>query len=299
MSIQRPLFCIDIGGTDVKFGHVHADARIVGAGKIATEAAAGGEALFARLADLVHRHAGEARGIAVSTFGAISPAGAITGLADAVPGYSGMALGERLAAVSGLPVTVENDVNCVALAEYGHGAAQGYRQFIALTLGTGIGGAIMLDGELLRGGRFAAGEWGYMTVDGQRWEDVASTRALVAAARQATGEAAIDGRAIFAHLADGDQRIVAVVERWSLLLATGIANLIYVLDPDLIVLGGGVTEQGAVLLERISAALDQVLHVDLRGQPVLRTAAAGNHAGLLGAALHWSSLHIHAEMARG
>ncbi|MBV8659029.1 MAG: ROK family protein [Burkholderiales bacterium] len=283
-----PLLCIDIGGTDIKHGLVDAEGHVLQPDLMPTNAPAGGEAMFARLAALALGYQGRVSGIAVSTFGSIEPAtGRVTALADAVPGYAGMALGERLAAQTGLPVTVENDVNCVALAEQWQGAARDVDHFIALTIGTGIGGAVVINRALYRGFRYAAGEWGYMQIDGQVWEDVASTRGLVARVAAQTAHGVLDGRRIFALADEGDVPVQSAVAAWMRLLATGIANLIFALNPERVVIGGGVAGRGEAFLQPLQAAVRAQLHPDIRDEAQLVLAAAGNHAGLIGAAYNW------------
>jgi predicted NBD/HSP70 family sugar kinase len=290
MSLQ--ILCFDIGGTEVKYGLVDALGEVHEAGRMPTQANEGGKALLQRLVEHARPHVEQIAGISISTFGAIEPQqGAITGLADAVPGYAGMPLGRLLHEAFDLPVCVENDVNCVALAEHWRGVAKGVDSFVALTIGTGIGGGVVVGGQLLRGANFSAGEWGYMLVDGQVWEEIASTRALVNMARARMGDAHLDGRLIFDRLEAGDAAIRAIFDDWLAPLATGIVNLVYVLNPQLVVIGGGVAERGDVLLVPLTQRIGAIIHPDLQAKVRLAAAGAGNHAGLIGAARNWFNRH--------
>jgi predicted NBD/HSP70 family sugar kinase len=292
MKMTPSLLCFDIGGTDIKFGLVNADGQVRDAQSIPTQATLGADAMVARLLAIAEGYRDQVAGISVSTFGCVAPdSGQITGLADAVPGYAEMPLGARLQMAMGLPVAVENDVNCVALAEHWQGAAQGSRHFIALTIGTGIGGAIVVDGALYRGASFAAGEWGYLRVPGGIWESLASTRALVRRVCEQTGET-LNGRDIFDRLAKDDAAIQAVFDAWLVDLATGIVNLVCVLNPDRIVIGGGIAERSDAFILPLQAAMLRIIHPDMASQVRLVAAQAGNHAGLLGAARNWLTRHV-------
>ena len=294
------ILTFDIGGTLVKLGVVDARGQVLLTRQIETHAGDGGAALLARLLKVaqplvaVHRPAG----IAFSTLGIIDAVdGRITGAADAIPGYLGQSPKRLFETALGLPVVVENDVNCVAMAEGWTGAASGIGNYIALTLGTGIGGGIVIDGELYRGAHAAAGEWGYMIINNQQWEDVASLRGLATLAAQAIPSCSLDAEQVFARHDQGDAAHTAVVQHWMQLLASGIVNLIYAFDPQRIIVGGGITGRGPVFLQELQQALDALLHPDFRGLTELRLAAAGNSAGMLGAARCWLARHPAPAMA--
>ncbi|HSC80952.1 MAG TPA: ROK family protein, partial [Chitinolyticbacter sp.] len=208
------LLTFDIGGTQIKYGLVDEAGQVLLAHSMATHGAAGAAAMLDRVrqaaAPLIAAHS--PRGIALSTLGLVAPQyGTILAAAEAIPGYIGISPKASLEQAFDLPVTVENDVNCVALAEGWRGAAQGIANYLAIAVGTGIGGGIVIDGRLYRGHRAAAGEWGYMRIDGRLWEDYASMRGLVTAAIAATNDAGWDGRSVFAAYDAGDARLTAVV----------------------------------------------------------------------------------------
>ena len=213
-------------------------------------------------------------------------------------------LTERL----GVPVALDNDANCAALAEWTYGAARGAAAVVVLTLGTGIGGAIVLGGSLVRGTNGMAGEFGHMKVvpDGHPcpcggrgcWEQYCSGNALVRFARERIGRepttlealcagepAALTGPMVTAAAADGDlvaRQALASVGDW---LGIGTANLVAALDPDLVVVGGGVSAAGDRLLEPARAALVRSLvGAGQRVVPPIVPARLGPEAGLVGAA---------------
>ena len=288
--MNERILAFDVGGTQIKFGVVDPMGTVSHARQVATQAGRGGEAMLSALLDiarpLIKQHG--LRGIAFSTLGIIErESGTVRGAADAIADYLGQSPKRLFESAFGLPVVVENDVNCVAVAEGWRGAAQGVANYIALTLGTGIGGGIVIDGKLHHGAHAAAGEWGYMMVDGQRWEDVASLRGLANLAAQAGAAPGLDARQVFSLSDQGHAVCFQVVERWRKLLASGMANLIYAFDPQRIIIGGGITGRGPVFLKELQAELDVLLHPDFKGLTELALAAAGNHAGLLGAARCW------------
>jgi predicted NBD/HSP70 family sugar kinase len=238
----------------------------------------------------VARHA--PAGIAFSTLGIIDPAeGRLVGAVEAIAGYFGQSPKASFEQAFDVPVVVENDGNCVALAEGWTGSAAGVRNYLALTLGTGIGGGIVIDGKLYRGANGAAGEWGYMLVDGKVWEDHASPRGLAAAAQVARPGCGFDAEAVFAARDAGDAEMAVVVSAWFALLATGLANLLFAFNPSRVIVGGGITARGPAFLQELRAEMRHRLRPEFYRMCDIELASAGNQAGLLGAARLWLSQH--------
>ena len=220
-------------------------------------------------------------------------------------------LREALHARTGLPVVIDNDANAAAWAEARFGAALGRSDVVMVNLGTGIGGAILIDGRIYRGRHGMAGEFGHMQIapDGLRcecgnrgcWEQYASGRALVReacalivaaspvaadlASRVNGDPAAITGPMITQAAMDGDalsRDLLAEIGRW---LGVGLANLAAAFDPQLFVIGGGVSAAGELLLEPAREAFRRRLPGrGYRPEPEIVHAALGNHAGFIGAA---------------
>jgi glucokinase len=210
---------------------------------------------------------------------------------------------------TGLPVVVENDGNAAAWAEFRFGAGKGVPDQLMVALGTGIGGGLILDGELYRGGHGVAGEIGHLGVVrdglpcpcGRRgcFEQYASGSALQAQARAAAAEGAaptllavaggdpqsITGTMVTERAQAGDEDALALFESYADTLGVGIASLVAVLDPSLVLLGGGVSDAGDVLLKPTRTAVErEVTGGSHRPLPELELAALGNDAGLIGAA---------------
>jgi len=206
-----------------------------------------------------------------------------------------------------VPVHVDNDANAAAFAETNVGAAAGYANVLFVTLGTGIGGAVMIDGSLYRGGGFA-GEWGHVQVDGDGllcdcgkrgcWETRASGPALVRLATQVVstnpdsslarildpGE--ISGETVVAAADAGDETARALVTEVGRSFGQGLAGLVNIFDPELIVIGGGLGSVGESIVGPARRVLTDALHGGrLRVPPAVQVASLGPSAGAVGAAL--------------
>jgi len=202
-------------------------------------------------------------------------------------------LGERLQERLGLPVTVDNDANTALWAEHRFGAARDTEDVVLITLGTGIGGAILVGGKGYRGHGGMAGEFGHTRVvpDGRPcecgrtgcWEQYCSGKALARFAREAGRDLAGPDLATAARAGDiVAQGAFTEVGRW---LGVGLANVIAALDPSLVVVGGGVSAAGELLLAPARQALSGALvAADHRAIPPLHIAALGADAGMIGAA---------------
>jgi len=215
-------------------------------------------------------------------------------------------LGERL----DRPVVVDNDATCAAWAEHERGAARGANHSITVTLGTGIGAGITVKGEVLRGAHGFAGEPGHMVVDpsgplcpcGRRgcWERYASGSGLGWLAREAAvaGVArrvvtlaggdpeSVRGEHVTAAAAEGDEQAMAVLRRFAWWVALGLANLVNILDSEVVVVGGGLAEAGDLLLDPIRSAYGELVMGAGHRPPVpIVEAELGERAGAWGAAL--------------
>ena len=287
---MKHYMCFDIGGTSVKFGVAGENGALLQKNEIPNVITQKGvDGLVESLASITEQYRKEysLRWIAVSTAGVVDPEkGLILYAPKYFPGYPGTALGERLEKRCGLPCTVENDVNAAALGEYWLGAGQGTKSLFCITVGTGIGGCAMLDGRVIHGVACFGGEAGlqHITPD-STWEEMASTRALIrnVAAAKGIPETALDGRKIFALAQGGDEEAAAAIARQMDDLATGIANICYILNPERIIVGGGIAAQETYLYPLLDAALREKLFPLVYEKLTLRFTALQNDAGMLGA----------------
>jgi glucokinase len=222
----------------------------------------------------------------------------------------GLPFRDHLSEKFGLPVAIENDANAAALAEHRHGAGRGSRHMVMLTLGTGVGGGLILDGQLYRGSTGSAGELGHITIDlngppcqgrcpGRgHLEVLASGTAADALARERAeqnpegdlGRAAAEGKEVDAHVAvelaaagPGDAR--DVLEHVGRHLGVGIASLVNVFNPEVVVIGGGFARAGDLLLGSARAVVAETALVPARDQVRIVPALLGVEAGIIGAGL--------------
>jgi glucokinase len=220
-----------------------------------------------------------------------------------------LALRDVMAERVGLPVTMDNDGNLTALAEQRHGAARGYRHVVALTVGTGIGGGLILDGELYRGSIGAGAELGHMVIDVNGppcqgfcpnrgcLETYASGTALVRLAREiaaerpdsAMGKVVASGRELTGPLVtelafDGDQAAVDALTKVGTYLGVGIASYVNIFNPEAVVVGGGVIAAGELLLAPARAEVERRAPKPLKEMVQIVPTAFGAEAGMIGAA---------------
>lgn len=293
---------VDIGGTKLVAGLVTAAGDIVATRWHATPPTAAEmvSLLGEVVTTLAAEHAISAVGLGMA--GWIDAEGAVVRHSPNL-GWRDVPLRDWVAAETGLPVVLENDANAAAWAEFRFGAAVGVRRLIALTVGTGIGGGIVLDGAVFRGAFGQAGEFGHTRVqrDGQPCgcggrgclEQYASGTALEHYVAQshsdddgAASTPALDGPEIAVAAAQGDPVALAAFAEVGQWLGVAMADVVAVWDPECIVLGGGVAETGDLLLRPTLAAFHAMLRDRGRQRPYADVvqAALGNTAGLIGAA---------------
>ena len=232
---------------------------------------------------------GEVETISVGVPGLITLDGVMRASPN-IPGSVDVAVKSELTTKLRRPIYVDNDGNAAALAEWRFGAGRGARNMWMVTLGTGIGGGHVVNGEVQRGVNGFAGEIGHMVVhpDGPRctcgrkgcWEVYASGRGLRMLASGEPGENVIE------RARHGETDAVAVLEAYARWVAIGISNVTNVSDPDVIVIGGGVSEAADIIMPMIRRWFVETLYSpEQRKHPDLRIAQLGEHAGAIGAAL--------------
>ncbi|HKN90090.1 MAG TPA: ROK family protein [Acidimicrobiia bacterium] len=300
---------VDIGGTKLLAVAATEKGEIVAERRQPT--AEGPDAVLAAttavVADLLAAEPGIAA-VGVGLPGLVDLNGAVH-YAPNLPGFVGVAARERLAADLPVPVVVDNDANVAALGEVLHGAGRAHREVLLVTLGTGIGGGLIINGAVNRGGFGFAAEIGHFTVDrdgppcacGERghWEALASGTALGRRAREwaARGDApgvlaraggvveSVTGHEAGESARAGEADGLAILAEHAGDVALGLGGLVNILDPELVVIGGGLVHLGEVLLAPIRAALPaHVEAASLRTVPPVVAAALGEQAGAVGAA---------------
>lgn len=268
---------IDIGGTSVKFGIVDEQFHILEQTAIPTLADRPSKALIADIAaaakPLIDTYKPETVGI--GSPGSINPKEGIVLRAGNLP-FRNVPLAKALEETLGLPTWLENDANCALIAEVSAGVCRGCRDALIITIGTGIGGSILIDGSIYHGHNFLAGELGHFVIQhgGRKcacgmngcFEQYASATALVRQTQEAivenpgsilaqTAAAGVDGRTVFAALEKGCPVADQVLNTYISYLAAGINSLTYIFQPQKIALAGGIAKAGSVLMDRLHPLL--------------------------------------------
>lgn len=278
------ILAIDIGGTMIKYGLVSLEGNILESSETNTEAEKGIENLLDKIDFIKNKYKNDdILGVAISGTGQINgERGEVIGGNPIIPGWIGTNLVELLEEKYSLPVILENDVNCAALGEKWQGAAKKLKNFICITIGTGIGGGIVLNNELFRGENFVAGEFGHIQIKKGEYEKYASTSALVKIVREKTGKN-LNGKEIFNLEREGFQEYKNIIDEWIDNITDGLSSIIYAFNPSDIVLGGGVTKQGEHLLNRIKVSLNKKISPMFKQNLNIHFAELGNNSGMIGA----------------
>ena len=278
------ILAIDIGGTMIKYGLVSSDGEILSTDKIETEAEKGLENILNKIDNIFKRYKkNNPVGIAVSGTGQINGMiGKVIGGNPIIPNWIGTNLVKILEEKYNLPAVLENDVNCVALGEKWIGAGKDLSNFICLTIGTGIGGGIILNNQLFRGENFVAGEFGHTLIKKGEFEQFASTTALIRLVKERTGKI-LNGKEIFDLEKKEIVEYQEVISEWIENLTDGLSSIVYCFNPANIILGGGVIGQGEPLINRIKNSLFKKIGSQFKEKLNIIQAKLGNNAGMIGA----------------
>lgn len=278
----------DIGGTFIKYGLVTEHAEILENNKVKTPGTL--DELLSIIKNLAETNS-DIKGIAISAPGAVSDEGVIYG-SSAIRYLHGPNIKNWVNELTSLPIYLENDANCAGYAEIWNGAAKGKKDVLVIVIGTGIGGSVFKNGQLHKGANLHGGEFGYMLLTGDIqdsncvWSRVASTAALVRniAKRKQMDVESISGEQIFLLAESGDEDCIEAINHFYHLLAVGIYNLQYIYDPEVIVIGGGISARDE-LIDGINGKLDNILsRVDLaKIKPEIVACKYRQNANLLGA----------------
>lgn len=311
-STVSPMPCaigVDVGRTKIAAGVVTGDGRVLEERVVVAPSHLDQRAVVSRVAAVVGELAGtypEARRLGVGTPEVVEwPSGRVV---DAGASGESFALRDHLEAAVSLPTVVDSDANMAAWAEYRAGSAAGTRNAVVVTVGTGVGGGIVLDGQLYRGSTGFAGELGHFVVQpsgaqcqcGNRGclEALSSGTALTRngrrvaqadpagmIARLAGSAQQVTGETVFEAAMQGDQQAVALFDELGHWLGIGMAAVVLFFDPDVVVIGGGLARTGDLLLG--PAAVSMKAHSQVRGgrMPRLEAAAHPRSSGVLGAGM--------------
>ncbi|MGF1536601.1 MAG: ROK family protein [Elainellaceae cyanobacterium] len=287
---------VDLGGTAIKIGCFHEDGDCLESHTCPTPQPAEPQAVLETLLDLIStlqiRH--QIVAIGVGTPGPVDSSGRVARVAINLAGWRDVPLADWIEARIGCPTMLANDANCAGLGEAWLGAGRSFENLIMLTLGTGVGGAIILNRRLFVGPHGAAGELGLITLNPEGPPCNSGNRGSleqylsVQAIQRRTGQspAALGQRA-----SAGNPEAIAFWQAYGRDLGAGLASLLYVLTPEAVILGGGISASAEFFLPSVWSELNQRVLPSSRADVKLLGAQLGNQAGMVGAArLAWQTI---------
>ena len=291
------ILTFDIGGTNIKYALCNEKFQLSDKHSVPTEAEKGGQYIINKILGIIEEYDGIDR-VAISTAGQVdSVNGIVVYSTDNIPYYTGMMVKKIIENKTGIPTYVENDVNAAAMGEAKFGAAKGASDFICLTFGTGIGGAIFINDTLYKGAKSSAGEFGHIithaggkacTCGGEGcFEQYASANALISKVESIVGKR-LNGFEIFSEENFSNPEIRHAIDIWIDEIIIGLKSIIYTFNPSLIVLGGGIMNE-KYIIELIDRKIYKQLMENYRNVNIVNT-ELGNDAGLLGVAYKVSKL---------
>ena len=300
-------FGVDIGGTTIKMGFFETDGKLLDKWEIKTNTANGGIEILSDIAKGIdNKLAQEAisksdvQGIGVGVPGPVHGEGIVNRCINL--GWGVVNVAEDLGALTGLPVKVGNDANVAALGEAWQGGAKGCKDSIMVTLGTGVGGGVIIDGKIVAGSSGAGGEIGHVTVNpdeiescncGQYGclEQYASATGIVRMAKRKLSRTddettlrkfdPLTAKDIFDEAKAGDEVAKELVDELGRILGSTLSNLACVVNPEVIVIGGGVSKAGAILIDTIAEHFKENCFYALK-ETRFELATLGNDAGIYG-----------------
>ncbi len=309
--MSKYVFGVDVGGTTVKIGLFDAQGDILDKWEIPTKTANGGEKILPDVADSINDKMKEKNitkeeisGVGLGAPGPIDAEGTVYGAVNL--GWGTFSIRDTLAELLDLPVKAGNDANVAALGEMWKGGGKGYKNLIAVTLGTGVGGGIIIEGDILSGTTGAGGEIGHIHVqDGETdvcgcgntgcLEQYASATGIVRLAKRelaASSDSSIlrsrpiehlSAKAVFDAVKENDKVAIRIAEKFGEYLGKGLGVVAGVINPEIFVIGGGVSKAGDILFKFIKPYYDETVFKGCKDVE-FALATLGNDAGICGAA---------------
>ena len=290
------IMVFDVGGTEIKYSVMDEQMHRTNSGAVPTP-----QDTQAQFLDAVYRlyapHKDEVSGIAMALPGFVDNRTGYVSNGGALLYNTATPVGQLLAEKCGCPVILENDGKAAAMAELANGALKDCCNAAVFIIGTGVGGGILTGGRLLEGARGLGGELGHYrthALDGVDctcgakgcWERYAATTALVRAAQE-KDPAWKDGRAIFAAAEAGNETVLALLDAWTDEIAQGLAGMVHIFNPQLILIGGGVSAQQKLLIEPIAEKVKASVMPAFAEGLEIRAAQLHNDAGMVGAVYYF------------
>lgn len=277
---------IDIGGTNIKYGVLNQNGEILYTSKLKTSITSTNNFILDDI-DLIITSILKnynISGVAISTAGIVSPnIGEIIYAGSTIPNYIGTNFKKYIMEKFNLNCEVENDVNCAALGEMWLGSGKKYSSSFCITIGTGIGGALIIDKKIVSGASNSAGEVGYLNLGNGEIQKISSTKALVDAVSKKIPTEKLNGEIIFKKAKEGNELCIKEINKVIENVANLIVTINYVVNPEVFILGGGIMEQEdfikPILINKIK---DKVPYNFIKNTNI-SFASLGNKAGMVGA----------------
>ena len=257
---------IDVGGTNIKYALMTEKAEILESGLRPTLLKQGLEGFLRKIEDIYRLYADQAQGIALSLPGIIDSEKGYCHTGGALTFLNGQSISKHISERCGVPVHIENDGKCAALAELRDGALKGCQNALVYIMGSGIGGGIIINGELVKGKHFYAGELSYVCTNETAWEDGGYSQASRCAAvpmiqrikaEKGITEDSFDGIKAFELIVGGDRDALRIFHETTRAVAIQLFNLQMILDLEKIAIGGGISRQ-PILIEGIRNSIDEI-----------------------------------------
>lgn len=288
--IRLRIFLADIGGTTIKMAIANGDGSFIKQWEVPTSSHLGGPSIMNTVIEhiLAVKHIDA---VGISTAGQVdSENGIVIYANENIPNYTGMQIRKLIQDKINVPVAVDNDVNCAAIGEGYYGSGKEVSNFLCLTYGTGIGGAIIMNGELVKGHNGLAGEFGHIITHGNGrlcgcggkgcYEQYGSTTALINAVKK-LNPSITNGRKLFAQIDAGNHALMPAVNDWIKEVCYGLVSLTHIFNPPLIIVGGGVMEREEITYSIQKKTTEMMMNSFHAVE--IKQALLGNRAGLYGA----------------
>ena len=281
--------CIDVGGTSIKHSIINENKEIIESSQIPTNAHLGGDVIINNIKNIVSTYLKQNNntvflGIAISTTGMVDPnRGSIIHTSPLTPGYMGCEIKKEIETSFNIPCEAENDVNCAGLGEMWTGAGKGYKNIICITVGTGIGACLIIDNKLVNGVTNSAGEIGYIKINNKDLQDISATSVLVKNIQNLKNDNTIDGKEVFDMAKKGDKECINEIYKMIENLCIGISNILYIINPEILIIGGAITKQKEYLMPIIIENLNKYVHKHIIDKTKIEFAQNENNAGMIGA----------------
>lgn len=280
---------VDLGGTNLKLGRFTTTGDCLASLTVPTPQPQYPDPVITAVAAAIHQldpdH--EAEGIGLGTPGPADISARMARIAINLPQWLDVPVADMLEATTKRPVVVANDANCAGLGEAWLGAGKDYQNLILLTLGTGAGGCIILNGQLFVGHDGCAGELGLVMLDPSGHECSSGNHGSLeqhVSAQAIRREMQMEPGELAALAEAGNPDAIAFWQRYGRLLGVGLVSSIYVLNPEAVIIGGGISAAAPYFLPSTQTEIDQRIRPRYRGNLQLLTATLGNRAGMVGAA---------------